>query len=565
MEASRLNGASNFDDEKALKGLLEAFGPAFSLDQIASAYCKAGKNAGDAAEALAMSTPNGGSVSSIIGKQYVKKTPSANGSCNATKPLKLDSEVLPMSEIWVEKAESNSSRDDGLHLDMEDFLFTMLGDGFKLERERIREVLGKSAGLYRKSEVSSETNCINSSEGNGDKASNTNGVDFMGQKKERSDLQKEVLAALFSASERSEERPEELPRRTIKAANRYGAYGQLVVEPPNDFISECKSAVVYQQHPKEDDADDEDNYQVLRKAVKEYRTTMKEYFQAAVEAFSKEDHDRANKLLEQGKFFQEKAREADEESNEMILRTRNVETQGEIVLDLHERSAKEAIRLLKCQISSFSGISSIKCLKVIIDTQEEEISKGSRRRVLVEAEEQPGSFSVSDVPYSAFVKDGKVADSSSLANEVAGVARSVKAGEPTAPAPTNLEIVQELAKETESSEEQIQAQTGLDDALKRRLQKLIDSNRVMIFMKGTPEEPKCKFSRMAVKLLKKYEVEFGSFDVLTDNEVMEGIQKYSNWPHLPHIYFDGRARGFYHITTFMKGFPSNSDSDDEFA
>ncbi|BFG27753.1 hypothetical protein CerSpe_140260 [Prunus speciosa] len=456
MEASGLNGASSFDDEKALKGLLEAFGPAFSLDQIAAAYCKAGKNACDAAEALAMSTPNGeakprgeeessrlsldnsskkpyqyqangnsraskpkyrpvsgGSVSSIIGKQYVKKTPSANGSCNATKPLKLDSEVLPISEIWVEKADSNSSRDDGLHQDMEDFLFTMLGDGFKLERERIRDVLDscgydmeksmeklinlpastsdkrnglvtrssdKSAGLYRKSEVSSERKCINSSEG-GDKASNTNGVDFTGQKKERSDLQKEVLAALFSASERSEERPEELPRRTVKAKNRYGAYGQLVVEPPNDFISECKSAVVYQQHPKEDD--DEDNYQVLRKAVKEYRTTMKEYFQAAVEAFSKEDHDRANKLLEQGKFFQEKAREADEESNEMILRTSNVETQGEIVIDLHERSAKEAIRLLKCQISSFSGISSIKCLKVIIDTQEEEISKGSRRRVLV--------------------------------------------------------------------------------------------------------------------------------------------------------------------------------------
>ncbi|CAL8146389.1 unnamed protein product [Prunus armeniaca] len=45
-----------------------------------------------------------------------------------------------------------------------------------------------------------------------------------------------------------EERPEELPRRTIKATNTYGAYGQLVVEPPNDFIS----AVVYQQHPKED-------------------------------------------------------------------------------------------------------------------------------------------------------------------------------------------------------------------------------------------------------------------------------------------------------------------------
>ncbi|CAL2224847.1 unnamed protein product [Prunus armeniaca] len=98
----------------------------------------------------------------------------------------------------------------------------------------------------------------------------------------------------------------------------------------------------------------------------------------AVEAFAKEDHDRANKLLEQ-------APEMDEESKEMILRTRNVETQGEIVLGLQEHGAKEAmcLCLLKCQISSFSGISSIMCLKVIIETQEEEISKGSRRRILV--------------------------------------------------------------------------------------------------------------------------------------------------------------------------------------
>ncbi|CAB4261572.1 unnamed protein product [Prunus armeniaca] len=75
----------------------------------------------------------------------------------------------------------------------------------------------------------------------------------------------------------------------------------------------------------------------------------------------------------------------DEESKEMILRTRNLETQGEIVLGLQEHGAKEAmcLCLLKCQISSFSGISSIMCLKVIIETQEEEISKGSRRRILV--------------------------------------------------------------------------------------------------------------------------------------------------------------------------------------
>ncbi|PQM33102.1 monothiol glutaredoxin-S11-like [Prunus yedoensis var. nudiflora] len=187
----------------------------------------------------------------------------------------------------------------------------------------------------------------------------------------------------------------------------------------------------------------------------------------------------------------------------------------------------------------------------------------------VEAEEQPKPYFVSDVPYySAFVKDGKVVDTSegvdppSLATKVARVVGSVKAGEPAAP--TSRNTVQELAKETESSQEQIQAQNGLDDALKRRLQKLIDSNRVMLFMKGTPEEPKCRFSKMAVKILKKHKVKFGSFDLLTDKEVMEGIQKYSNWSLLPQVYFEGRARGFRHIGTLMKDCPSESTRKDIF-
>ncbi|KAI5331200.1 PREDICTED: monothiol [Prunus dulcis] len=70
---------------------------------------------------------------------------------------------------------------------------------------------------------------------------------------------------------------------------------------------------------------------------------------------------------------------------------------------------------------------------------------------------------------------GKVADTlqgadpSSLANKVGRVARTVEPGEP---ASASLETIQELTKENESSQEQIQAQDGFDDALKRRLQKL---------------------------------------------------------------------------------------------
>ncbi|XP_062013170.1 putative nuclear RNA export factor SDE5 [Rosa rugosa] len=458
MEASGFNGASRFDDEQGLRVLLDAFGPAFSLEEIASAYCKAGKNAEAAAETLALSatsageessavvsddggigkkdkttSDNGsgnsrgaktkyrsvsvGSVSGVIGKHYGNKTTSSGG--NGGKALRVDSKskVLPIPESWVEKAESCSSSagDDVLHQDMEDFLFNMLGEGFKLDRDVIRDVLDscgydmeksmenlislstsasdernevisnsndKSAGSYLKLEESSQRKPINSTEGNGDRASNTNEVESTGKEKKRLDLQKELLAALFNAPERPEE-PELSKTRIVRSTKGYADYGHLVLEPPKDSFSDHKTPVVYQQHHTEEDADDEVRYQVLRKSVKEYRSTMKEYYQAAVDAFSKGDRIRADKLMEQGHFFQKKAREADEESNKMILKPRDAETQGDIVLDLHEGGAKEAIRLLKCHLSSFSGISSIKHLKVIIDTKDRDILKGSRRRLAV--------------------------------------------------------------------------------------------------------------------------------------------------------------------------------------
>ncbi|KAL6201463.1 hypothetical protein ACLB2K_025177 [Fragaria x ananassa] len=437
-----MDGAARFDGEQGLRVLLDAFGAAFSIDEIASAYRKAGKNAAAAAETLALSgreeasgdtgkkeknkttsdnvsgnwrgsktkyrPVSMGSVSDVIGKQYGSKTTSG---CNGGKALRVDSKakVLPILESWAEKAESCSSGDDVLQQDMEDFLFTMLGEGFKLDRELIRDVLDscgydmdksmenlvslstsasdernevicnsndkiivQSAGSCLKVEVFPQGEHINSTEINGDRASNTNGVESIG---------KEILAALFSAPEIPEE-PELPKNRIVRPTSRYAAYGHLVVEPPTDTFLDSRTPVVYQQHHIEDDAD-EDRYQALRRSVKEYRSTMKEYYQAAVEAFSKGDRIRADKLMEQGHFFQKKARDADEESNKMIFKPGSAETQGDIVLDLHEGGAKEAIRLLKCHLSSFAGISSIKHLKVIIDTKERDIKKGSRRRLAV--------------------------------------------------------------------------------------------------------------------------------------------------------------------------------------
>lgn len=142
------------------------------------------------------------------------------------------------------------------------------------------------------------------------------------------------------------------------------------------------------------------------------------------------------------------------------------------------------------------------------------------------------------------------ADPSSLANKVAKVAGSIYPGEAASPASLGmaagsavLETVKELAKENDSSKEKSQVQPGLSSPLKKRLQELIDSHPVMLFMKGSPEEPKCGFSRKVVDILKEEKVKFGSFDILSDSEVRDGLKKFSNWPTYPQLYCKGELVG----------------------
>ncbi|RVW37894.1 putative nuclear RNA export factor SDE5 [Vitis vinifera] len=208
---------------------------------------------------------------------------------------------------------------------------------------------------------------------------NTKEPELPGEKGRRN-LQKEVLAALFTTSER----PEELPARTAKPrpVRKSRVAGNLVLEPFKD-VEEYKIDDLFSKQIYEDDGEEDDSYQDLRQAVKEYRTTMKEYYKAAVNAFANGDRVKADKLLEKGHFFHNKAREADEESARKIFETRNVETEDEMSLDLHAHDAKEAILILKSHLSSLSGIPSIKFLKVIMETGEENISKGGARKRLI--------------------------------------------------------------------------------------------------------------------------------------------------------------------------------------
>ncbi|KAL6197147.1 hypothetical protein ACLB2K_032759 [Fragaria x ananassa] len=81
------------------------------------------------------------------------------------------------------------------------------------------------------------------------------------------------------------------------------------------------------------------------------------------------------------------------------------------------------------------------------------------------------------------------------------------------------------------------------DSLEDRLKKLISSSPVMLFMKGTPDAPKCGFSSKVVNALTEDGVSFGSFDILTDEEVRQGLKVFSNWPTFPQLYYKGELIG----------------------
>jgi len=77
-----------------------------------------------------------------------------------------------------------------------------------------------------------------------------------------------------------------------------------------------------------------------------------------------------------------------------------------------------------------------------------------------------------------------------------------------------------------------------------RIKQQVTGNRVFLYMKGTPQFPQCGFSQLAVQVLNACGVqEFGSFNVLSDAEIRQGIKDYANWPTIPQLYVNGEFVG----------------------
>ena len=84
---------------------------------------------------------------------------------------------------------------------------------------------------------------------------------------------------------------------------------------------------------------------------------------------------------------------------------------------------------------------------------------------------------------------------------------------------------------------------GGSDATTARIQKMVDENKVMLFMKGTKIFPQCGFSNMAVQILNAIGADFETCDVLSDDFIRQQIKVYSDWPTIPQLYVDGEFVG----------------------
>lgn len=72
--------------------------------------------------------------------------------------------------------------------------------------------------------------------------------------------------------------------------------------------------------------------------------------------------------------------------------------------------------------------------------------------------------------------------------------------------------------------------------INKQLDEIIKNNKVVLFMKGTPDMPQCGFSMAVTNVLKHLEVKFTAINVYEDEGIRNGIKEYSNWPTIPQLY-----------------------------
>ncbi|GFP96715.1 hypothetical protein PHJA_001815600 [Phtheirospermum japonicum] len=454
------------EDQKNLKQLLEAFGSVISLEDMASAYCEAGRDLELTAEKLCtmqtsdagssfpnpldnVENPTGsssgctsnnipendnltkskpkkcsasmGTVSGVIGKDYMKPTTQPDGLHQKSKPMIINSDDFPVSEIWDERKESAStSRSESMDSDIQEFLCKMLGVGFQLEKSVIQDVVGQcgynmpmsidklidlsaatleksddvvgvSAGKAAKNSLDLESvSCrtkspaVSFSGRSNSDGNRADGVMLPETGTKKKDVQREVLEALFSGPDRFEGREPIVP---IRQSHR-SVHGQVVTKPPNEMLIEDFVYIKRQPTNERSDESKEASYEELRRAVAEYWVIMKEYLKASLDAYTRKDYETAEKLQEEANFYNRKAREADELSAQKLIE--GSDEQEDFSINMHYLEPRDALHHMKLHLTSFSGLTSIPYLKAVVGTDGVDKKDARRKRLITKLLEKDG-------------------------------------------------------------------------------------------------------------------------------------------------------------------------------
>ena len=84
---------------------------------------------------------------------------------------------------------------------------------------------------------------------------------------------------------------------------------------------------------------------------------------------------------------------------------------------------------------------------------------------------------------------------------------------------------------------------SLDPQTRERITGIVESDRVVLFMKGERRSPQCGFSAQVIQILEQIGPEYKTVDVLSDPEIRQGIKEFSAWPTIPQLYVAGEFVG----------------------
>ena len=91
-------------------------------------------------------------------------------------------------------------------------------------------------------------------------------------------------------------------------------------------------------------------------------------------------------------------------------------------------------------------------------------------------------------------------------------------------------------------------QSQLPRELQETIRGIIGQSRIVVFLTGTPDEPRCRFTSALVDILRQVGVHYSFYNILEDDEVCEGLKEFSSWPTYPQVYVDGELLGGYDVT-----------------